>query len=89
VFIHLQRKGQLYINESLGIRADLCLYLVRLIAYFFDLFIILSSLDDHLVILLLQSFNGFLTGKFLVFSMFLCPLELAFGVGQLVVNALA
>jgi hypothetical protein len=63
--------------------------LVRLVAYFLDLFIILSSLDNHLVILLLQSFNGFLAGKFLVFSMSLCPLKLAFGIRQLVINALA
>lgn len=61
---------------------------IRLLAEFVHLLIIITPLQRHLLILLLQSLDGFLRAKTLVLSMFLCPIELFLGVLELLHHSL-
>lgn len=61
---------------------------IRLLAEFVHLFVIVTPLKCHLLIFLLQSLDGFLRAKTLVFSMFLCSIELFLRVLELLRHSL-
>ena len=67
---------------------DLSFDLVRLLSNFFNLLVIFSPVHHHVVILLLQALDRFLTRDFLVLCMFLSPIEFDFRISELVIKTL-
>lgn len=60
--------------------ADLGSNIVCLLAELLHLLVVISPLERHLLVLLLQSFDSLLRAKTFLFSMFLRPVELFLGV---------
>jgi len=67
---------------------DLSFDLVRLLSNFFNLLVIFSPVHHHVVILLLQALDCFLTRDFLVLRMFLGPIEFDFRISELIIETL-
>lgn len=61
----------------------LCVNVVRLSPQFLQMFIVVPPLNDHFVILTLQSLIGSLISQFLVFCMLLSSLDFLVGIRQL------
>jgi hypothetical protein len=86
MFAHLEKQFECLIAESRG--AYLGFQFVGLIPHFLNLLVILLSLDDHLIVFMLQAFNSPLVGKFLILGMFMCSFQLVLRICKLVIDTL-